>query len=84
MSEKSNFRGLFDKQHYKRAQALLKSAWQYLYQIHWSLRSQLSWEKFLFLTSQFLGVVFNTLAADEKYIFRNGDNLTITIEMQLS
>ena len=29
-------------------------------------------------------MVFNTLAADEKYIFRNGDNLTITIEMQLS
>ena len=34
MSKKSCFRGPFDKQHGKRAQALLKSASQHLYHIH--------------------------------------------------
>ena len=37
MPKKSPFRGLFDKQHGKRAQALLKSASQDLYHIHQSL-----------------------------------------------
>ena len=37
MSKKSNFRGWFKKQHGKRAQVLLKSAWQCLFHIHWSL-----------------------------------------------
>ena len=34
MSKKSRFRGSFDKQHGKHAQALLKSASQNLYHIH--------------------------------------------------
>ena len=34
MSKKSRFREPFDKQHGKRAQALLKSASQHLYHIH--------------------------------------------------
>ena len=84
MSKKSLFRRPFDKQHGKRVQALFKSASQHLYHIHWSLPSQLSWKKSLFLTCQILGLLVNTLAADEKYPVLNRDNLTIPIQMQLS
>ena len=84
MSKKSRFRGCFDKQYGKRAQALLKSASQHLYHIHWSLPSQLSWKKSLLLTCQILGLLVNTLAADEKYPVLTRDNITIPIQMQLS
>ena len=84
MSKKSCFRGPFDKQHGKRAQALLKSASQHLYHIHWSLPNQFRWKTSLLLTCQILGLLVNTLAADEKYPVLNRDNLTIPIQMQLS
>ena len=84
MSKKSRFRGCFDKQYGKRAQALLKSASQHLYHIHRSLPRKLSWKKSLLLTCQILGLLVNTLAADEKYPVLNRDNLTIPIDMQLS
>ena len=84
MSVKSSFRGAFDKQHGKRAQALLKSWSQHLYQIHLSLASQLSWKNSLLLTCKILGLLVNTLATDEKYPVVNRDNLTIPIQMQLS
>ena len=84
MFKKSYFRGPFDKQHGKRAQALLKSASHHLYHIHWSLPRQLIWKKFLLLKCQILGLLVNTLAADEKYPLLKRDNLTIPIQMQLS
>ena len=84
MSKKSRFRGCFDKQYGKRAQALLKSASQHLYHIHRSLPRKLSWKKSLLLTCQILGLLVNTLAANEKYPVLNRDNLTIPIQMQLS
>ena len=84
MFKKSYFRGPFDKQHGKRAQALLKSASQHLYHIHRSLPRKLSWKKSLLLTCQILGLLVNTLATDEKYPVLNRDNLTIPIQMQLS
>ena len=84
MSKKTRFREPFDKQHAKPAQALLKSAWQHLYYIHWLLPCQLRWKKSLFLTCKILGLLVNTLAADEKYTALNRDNLTILIQMPLS
>ena len=84
MSKNSRLRGPFDKQHGKRAQALLKSASQHLYHIHRSLPRKLSWKKSLLLTCQILGLLVNTLAADEKYPVLNRDNLTIPIQMLLS
>ena len=84
MSKKSRFRGPFDKQHGKRAQALLKSASQHLYHIHRSLPRKLSWKKSLLLTCQILGLLVNTLAADEKYPVLNRDNLKIPIQIQSS
>ena len=84
MFKKSYFRGPFDKQHGKRAQALLKSASQHHYHIHRSLLNKLSWKKSLLLTCKILGLLVNTLAADEKYLVLHRDNLTIPIQMQLS
>ena len=84
MSKKSCFGGLFDKQHGKRAKALLKSASQHLYLIDWSLLTQLSWKKYLLLICQMLWFLLNTLVADEKCPLQSRDNLTIPIQMQLS
>ena len=83
MYRKSRFRGCFDKQCGNRAETLLKSVWQHLYHIHWSLARKLSSKKSLLLTCQILGLLLNTLAADEKYHVLNRDNLTIPIRMQL-
>ena len=41
-------------------------------------------KKSLLLTCQILGLLLNTLAADEKYVVPHRDNLTIPIQMQLS
>ena len=84
MSKKSRFRGLFDKQHGKHAKTLLNAASQHRYHIHWSLATKLCSEKSLLLTCRMLGLLVNTLAADEKHLFLNRDNLTIPIQMQLS
>ena len=84
MSKKPRLKEPFEKQHGKRARALLKSASQHLYDMHWSLPSQLSWKKSLFFTCKILGLVVNTIPVDEKYPVLNRENLTIPIEMQLS
>ena len=84
MSKKSRLTVPFNKEHGKRAQALLKSASQTLYYIHSPLLSQLSWKNSLLLTFKILGPLVNTLATDEKYPVLNRDNLTIPIQMQLS
>ena len=41
-------------------------------------------KKSLLFTCQILGLLLNTLAADEKYPVLNRDNLTIPNQMQLS
>ena len=84
MSKKSRFRESFEKQHGKRTQALLKSASLHLCDIPSSLLSQLSWKTSLLLTCQILGLLVNTLSANEKYSVLNRDNLTILSQMQLS
>ena len=84
MSKKSRFRRPFEELHGKRSQTLLKFAPQTLYLTHLPLVSQLSWKKSLLLTCKILGLLLNTLAADEKYPVLNRDNLTIPIQMQLS
>ena len=84
MSKKSSLRGPIDEPFGKRAQARFKSASLHLYHIYRSLSSQLSWKKSLLLTCQILGLLVNTLAADEKYPVLNRDNLTIPIQIQLS
>ena len=82
MSKTSRFRGQFDKQHVKRAQALLKSA--LLKSNSSTIPKEIELEKSLLLTCQILELLVNTLAADEKYLVLHRDNLTIPIQMQLS
>ena len=84
MSKKSRLKGPFDMQHGKHVEPILKVAWHSLYHIHWSLPSQLSWKKYVFLTCEILVLHVNVLAADKKYPFVRRDNLTIPIQMQLS
>ena len=72
----------FDKQHVKRAQALVKSASQHLNYMHWSLPRQLNWKKSLLVTSQILWLLANILAANENYPVLTRDNLTIAIQMR--
>ena len=84
MSKKSCLREPFAKEDGKCDQALFKSASQHVYHIHQSLPRKVSWKKSLLLTWQILGLLVNTLATDEKYLVLNRDNLTISIQMQLS
>ena len=79
-----SFRGSFEKQHGRHAQALLKSASHHLYVIHGSVQSQLSQEKSLLLTYQILALNVKTLAADEKYSILIRENFTIPIQIHLS
>ena len=63
---------------------MLKSVSQQLYRIHCSLAKKLCSKKSLLLTCEILGVLVNTLAADEKYPALNRDNVTTAIQIQLS
>ena len=82
MSKKPGLREPFDKQHGSPAKTLLKSSSQHIYHIYWTVPSQLSWKTSLLLTCQLLGLLVNTLAADEKYPVLTRDNLTIPFQMQ--
>ena len=84
MSKKARFRGPFDQQNGKRAQALLKSASKHLDHIHRFLQSKLSWKRSPFLTWKMLGLLVDTLADDEKYLVPHREYLTMPIQMQLS
>ena len=84
MSKKSRFKGSFGKQHGKRAQTLLKFAWQYLYHIYWSLWRQLTCKKTVLVTCKISILSPNTLNADSKYLLLNRDNLTQPIQKQVS
>ena len=84
MSKKSRFKGSFGKQHGKRAQTLLKFAWQHLYHIYWSLWRQLTCKKSLLVICKISRLFPNTLNAHGKYCLFNRDNLTQPIQMQLS
>ena len=75
MSKKSRFKGSFGKQHGKRAQTLLKFAWQHLYHIYWSLWRQLTCKKSLLVICKISRLFPNTLNADGKYSLFNRGNL---------
>ena len=75
-SIKSRFKGSFPKQRGKRAQTLLKIAWQHLYQIYWLLWRQLTCRKSLLVICKISRLFRNTLSAYGKYSIFNRDNLT--------
>ena len=84
MSKKSRFKGSLAKQHGKRAQTLLKFAWQNLYHIYWSLWRQLTFKKFLLVICKISRLFPNTLSADGKYSLFKRENLRQPIQMQVS
>ena len=84
MSKKSRFRRPYNKPHDKRSQTLFKSARQRLDHIYWSMGRQLRWKNFLLVICKILGLVFNTLRADDKYSHLNCNKLMKSIQMQLS
>ena len=63
MAKKNRFRRRFDKQHGKRAQALLKSTPQHIYHIEGSLHNQLSRKNLLLVIWKIFGLLGHTLAA---------------------
>ena len=83
MSEKSSFRGPFNKQHGKRAQTLLQSWPRHLYHIYWSLWKKFNWKKSILVLCKILRLFVNTLTADDKYSLHNRDNLTQPIHILL-
>ena len=84
ISKKFRFKGSFGKEHGKRAQRLLKFAWQHLYHIYSSLRRQLTCKKSLLVICKIPRLFRNTLSGDGKYSLFNRDNLTQPIQMQVS
>ena len=76
MSKKSRFNGSFGKQHGKRAQTLLKFAWQHLYHIDWLLWTQLTCKKSLLAIWKIWIQFRNTLSAYGKYSHFKRGNLT--------
>ena len=84
MPQKFRLIGLFEKQQGKATQTLLKSASQHAYHIHSSLAKKLSWKMSLLLTCKTLGLLVNTLPADDKYRVLNRENLFIAMQMPLS
>ena len=84
MPKKSRLKWSFGKEHSKRAQTLLKFAWQYLYHIYWSLWRQLTCKKSVLVTCKISILSPNTLNADSKYLLLNRDNLTQPIQKQVS
>ena len=84
MSKKSRFKGSFGKQHGKRAQTLLKFAWQYLYHIYWVLWMELTCKESLLVICKISRLFPKRLTFDSKYSIFKGGHLTQTIQMQLS
>ena len=75
-SKKYRFKGSFGKQHGKRAQTLLKFAWEHLYHIYSSLWRQFTCKKSLLVTWKISRVFPKTMSADGNYSVFNRDNLT--------
>ena len=83
MFGQSRFRTPFDSEHVKASQTLMKSAWQHFYHTFCLLLAKYSWNKFLLVIFQPLGLFVKTLIADDKYSLRNGEKLQEPIQMQL-
>ena len=84
MSKMSRFRWPFHKQHGKRAQTLLHSRRQYLYQIYWWPWRKLSEKKSLLVLCKIVRLLVCILTAVDKYSLVNKDNLTQPIQIQPS
>ena len=83
LSKKSRLNGSYGTQRGKRAQTLLKFAWQHLYHAFWSLWMKLTSKKSVLVTCKILTLFPKTLSENSKYSLLNRDNLTQPIQIQL-
>ena len=84
MSNKSRFRGPFNKKHGKRAETLLKSERQDLYRIYWFLRTKIRSKNSPWVICKILGLFVEPLTAQDKYSLLNRGNLLQHVQIQLS
>ena len=83
MFKKPRLRKLFESQHAKGAETLLKSAWKnfnHIFQYFWQI---LIWKKSLLVICEILGFFINTWNANDNYSLCNRENLLQPIQMQL-
>ena len=83
LSQNPEFRTLFNSQHGKRSQILLKSEQRHFYQLFPSLWWKLCWKISLLLMSEILALFGNTVTAHDNYSVRNSETLQQPIQTQL-
>ena len=83
LSKKRRFRTSFDSQHVKASETLVKSAWDYFYQIFLSIWNEIIWKRSPSVKFEILGGFVNTFTADDKYPVPDCENLQFCIQMQL-
>ena len=76
--KKHRVRTLFDSQHVKVSQILVKHAWEYFHLVFCSV-----WENLIWKISP-LGLLGNIMTANDKYPFQDCENLYTPVEMHLS
>ena len=76
MSKKSCFGRPFNEEPDKRFQTLLKSLRQHLCHTYWSLWQKLSWKNPPIVIFKILGLLVDTLIADDMYCLLNREYLT--------
>ena len=69
MTKKTRVKTLMDCQHVKESERLLRSPWQYFYNIFWSLLKEISSKKSVLVVSEILRLSVNILTPDDKYSF---------------
>ena len=84
LSKKCRFRTPFESQHVKGPQTFVKSAREHFHHIISSLSGKLISKTSLLVKYETLGVVPNTLTADDKYPVWDCENLLLSIQRQLS
>ena len=71
MSKTPRLEKLFDTQHTKGSETLVKSVRKHLYHIFSSLSQKMSWKMSSSVMSEILGLFVNTLAVDDMYSVPN-------------
>ena len=84
LSKKRSLRTLFESQHLKGSQTLMKSVWEHFYQILSTLWENLIWKTSSLVICEIFQVSVNTLTADAKYTVHDCGNLLLHIQRQLS
>ena len=83
LSKKRRLRTSFDSENAKGSHTLVKSPWGHFYHIFSSLLGELIWKVSSLVESEVLGVIVNTLTADDKYSVQDFENFQFLIQMKL-